>query len=72
MTGIVTAGVAAGLLATATPANAVVGYAVTDASYAFTANLHIGDGGQTRACSGALIDAQWVLTAAACFAADPA
>ncbi|MFF8880842.1 FG-GAP-like repeat-containing protein [Streptomyces flaveolus] len=71
MTGIVAAGVAAGLLGTAIPANAVAGAAVTDASYAFTANLHIGEGDQTRACSGALIDAQWVLTAAACFAADP-
>ncbi|MFD8200503.1 trypsin-like serine protease, partial [Streptomyces sp. NPDC059701] len=71
MTGIVTLGAVAGLLATAIPANAVVGAAVTDASYAFTANLRIGEGDQTRACTGALIDAQWVLTAAACFAADP-
>ncbi|WP_399224723.1 FG-GAP-like repeat-containing protein [Streptomyces sp. TRM49041] len=69
--GIVTAGVATGLLGTAIPANAVVGAAVTDASYGFTANLHIGEGDQTRACSGALVDAEWILTAAACFAADP-
>ncbi|UUS31728.1 MULTISPECIES: FG-GAP-like repeat-containing protein [Streptomyces] len=70
-TGILTAGVATGLLGTAIPANAVVGAAVTDASYAFTANLQIGEGEQMRACSGALIDASWVLTAAACFAPDP-
>ncbi|MFJ8697397.1 FG-GAP-like repeat-containing protein [Streptomyces roseolilacinus] len=71
MTGVFTAGVATGLLGTAIPANAVVGAAVTDASYAFTANLRIGEGERTRACSGALIDSSWVLTASACFASDP-
>ncbi|MEU3446279.1 FG-GAP-like repeat-containing protein [Streptomyces thermolilacinus] len=65
------AAVMTGLLATAVPAHAATGPEVTDASYAFTANLAIGDGDRTRACSAALIDPQWLLTAAACFAPDP-
>jgi hypothetical protein len=38
--------------------------------YAFTARLDIGDG--ARACSATLVEKQWLLTAASCFADDPA
>ncbi|MBP0450581.1 trypsin-like serine protease [Kitasatospora sp. RG8] len=41
--------------------------AVTDALY--TARIDVGDG--KRACSGALVDRYWVMTAASCFADDP-
>ncbi|MFE9608021.1 trypsin-like serine protease [Streptomyces sp. NPDC006012] len=58
---------AAGML-TAPAAGAVTGAAGN--SYAFTARLDIGDG--QRACSGTLVYADWLLTAASCFAADPA
>ncbi|WP_175410154.1 FG-GAP-like repeat-containing protein [Streptomyces sp. TRM64462] len=50
------------------PAQAVTGGAAAAGVYAFTARIEIGDGEDTkRACSGALVDAQWVLTAASCF-----
>ncbi len=52
----------------ATPANAVVGTSAKDGSYPFTVKLDIG--GQ-RSCSGSLVEQQWVLTAASCFADNP-
>lgn len=55
-------------LVTGTPSNAVVGDAVKDGSYAFTAKLDIG--GQ-RSCSAALVEPQWLITAASCFADNP-
>ncbi|WP_405986615.1 trypsin-like serine protease [Streptomyces sp. NBC_00872] len=64
--------VAAPLALTGAPANAVTGTAVTDTTYAFTARLEIGEGETGRACSGALIDTEWLLTAASCFADNPA
>ncbi|MFJ4471911.1 trypsin-like serine protease [Streptomyces sp. NPDC089424] len=54
----------------AAPAQAVSGAAAADNAHAFTARLDIGDG--QRACSGALVYSQWVLTAASCFAENPA
>ncbi|MEV7130966.1 FG-GAP-like repeat-containing protein [Streptomyces sp. NPDC093260] len=54
---------------TVTNARAVTGDAA-DSSFAFTARLDIG-GGQ-RACSAALVDAQWLVASARCFADDPA
>ncbi|GCD33415.1 hydrolase [Streptomyces chrestomyceticus JCM 4735] len=69
LTTVTAAVVAAGALTTA-PAQAVAGDPVADQTYAFTAKLDIGDG--ARSCSGALVDAHWILTAASCFADDPA
>nr|BFD94185.1 hypothetical protein KitaXyl93_55450 [Kitasatospora sp. Xyl93] len=71
-TGALAAVLAAGALTTLTtpPAGAVSGAAAADGSYAFTARLVIGD--NLRACTGALVDRSWVLTAASCFSDDPA
>ncbi|MFI2241228.1 trypsin-like serine protease [Streptomyces chrestomyceticus] len=66
--GIAAASITAAVL-TAAPANAVVGTATKDGSYSFTAKLDIGG---TRSCSAALVDEQWLLTAASCFADNPA
>ncbi|WP_406098930.1 trypsin-like serine protease [Streptomyces canus] len=54
------------------PAAAVTGpeVAAADTTYAYTAQITVGD--HDRGCSGVLVDAEWLLTAASCFAADPA
>ncbi|MET7799605.1 S1 family peptidase [Streptomyces decoyicus] len=52
-------------------AHAISGEAAKDGAYAFTAKLDIERDGGKRSCSGALVDKQWVLSAARCFAADP-
>jgi hypothetical protein len=51
-------------------ASAVIGSADNDTAHTFTTRLDIGDG--QRACTGALVDMDWVLTAASCFVDDPA
>ncbi|MFE7121313.1 trypsin-like serine protease [Streptomyces sp. NPDC057654] len=48
-----------------------VTHAVTGDSYASTAKLTVGDGVQARSCSGVLVDSQWVMSAASCFADTP-
>lgn len=70
LTGATAALIAAGTLVP-THAQAAAGTPAPAGSYAFTAHLEIGDGDNRRACSGALIDAYRVVTAASCFAADP-
>ncbi|MET8078997.1 trypsin-like serine protease [Streptomyces sp. NPDC005303] len=52
------------------PAHAVAGDPVGTGSYAFTANVALGADDTARACSGALVASDWILTAASCFAAD--
>ncbi|MFF1909637.1 trypsin-like serine protease [Kitasatospora sp. NPDC058218] len=61
-----------GALATfsAAPAGAVASDPAADGAYAYTAKLTIGD--NVRACTGALVDRNWIITAASCFADDPA
>ncbi|WP_078653549.1 trypsin-like serine protease [Streptomyces novaecaesareae] len=70
--GVLAAAVAAGTLTTfsGAPAGAVTGDAAADGTYTATARLVIGD--NLRACTGALVDRYWVVTAASCFADDPA
>ncbi len=53
-----------------TSAQALTGPADHNEAHGFTARLAIGDG--QRACSAALVDEQWLLTAASCFAENPA
>ncbi|MFD7263734.1 trypsin-like serine protease [Streptomyces sp. NPDC059874] len=64
--------VAVPLVLTAAPAQALSGTPVTDASYAFTAQIRVGVGDAMRSCTGALVDPSWIVTAASCFAANPA
>ncbi|MFD4538047.1 trypsin-like serine protease [Kitasatospora sp. NPDC058397] len=67
---LLTTAVTAGALATLpVPASAVPGDLAANGSYAYTARLAIGD--NVRACTGALVDRYWVITAASCFADDP-
>ncbi|MFE0812959.1 S1 family peptidase [Streptomyces sp. NPDC058794] len=65
---------AAGSLALSTaPAVAVTGgtpVADSDTTHAYTAKITIG--AHDRGCSAVLVDAEWLLTAASCFAEDPA
>ncbi|MEU2496495.1 trypsin-like serine protease [Streptomyces sp. NPDC007883] len=70
-TALATALTAVPLALSAAPASAVTGGTVpTGSAFAFTARLDIGD--TTRGCSAVLVDAEWLLTAASCFADDPA
>ncbi|MEU2468852.1 trypsin-like serine protease [Streptomyces sp. NPDC012486] len=45
----------------------MTGDAVPDSTYAFTAKIEVGD--KNSSCTGALVDAQYILTASSCFAA---
>ncbi|MFJ8980024.1 trypsin-like serine protease [Streptomyces sp. NPDC102282] len=54
------------------PAQALIGDTVAANTYTFTAKIQIGDGDTARACTGTLVNNQWLLTAASCFADDPA
>ncbi|MFE9558773.1 trypsin-like serine protease [Streptomyces sp. NPDC006703] len=65
--GLLAVAAAATGLATAAPATALAGTDVPDGTYAFTAKINVAD---KQACSGALVDPQWVITAASCFAVD--
>ncbi|MEU1780742.1 FG-GAP-like repeat-containing protein [Streptomyces abikoensis] len=66
--GLVATGAAAAAVLTMTPAQAVEGATAKD-SFQFTAKLDIGG---ERSCSAALVDEQWLITAASCFADNPA
>ncbi|MFF1907988.1 RICIN domain-containing protein [Kitasatospora sp. NPDC058218] len=70
MTGLLASAAVVGGLLTGGTANAVVGDTVPNGNHAFTTKLDIGEG--KRACTGALVDPYWVLTASSCFADDPA
>ncbi|MFJ6777075.1 trypsin-like serine protease, partial [Kitasatospora sp. NPDC091257] len=64
------AAAAAGTLTTFAPAGAVSGDVAADNTSATTARIVIGD--HLRGCTGVLIDQYWLLSAASCFADDPA
>jgi hypothetical protein len=52
------------------PASAVVGDTVADGQRGYVVRVEIGD--TDRACSGALIEKSWIVTAASCFVDNPA
>lgn len=64
--------IAGPVVLTAAPATAVTGpaSAASDTTHAYTARLILGD--HDRGCSGVLVDREWLLTAASCFADNPA
>ncbi|MFD0412005.1 trypsin-like serine protease [Kitasatospora sp. NPDC127116] len=64
------AAAAAGTLTTFAPAGAVSGDTAADSASATAARIVVGD--HLRGCTGALIDQYWLLSAASCFADDPA
>ena len=67
---LLTATVSAAGTLTGTTAQALDGDTAATGASSFTAKIDVGDG--VRACSGTLINNQWMLTAASCFVDDPA
>ncbi|MFG5723015.1 trypsin-like serine protease [Streptomyces murinus] len=67
LTGLLATSLATGAF-TALPAQAVTGSEAGKTTAAFTARIDIGSGDRT--CSGVLVESQWLLTSATCFAAD--
>ncbi|RDL07871.1 trypsin [Streptomyces sp. HB202] len=65
-TGLLATSLAVGVL-TATPAQALSGTVVANGTHTFTAKVEIGEGDTKRACTGALIDPRWVVSASSCF-----
>ncbi|MEU2143811.1 trypsin-like serine protease, partial [Streptomyces globisporus] len=65
-TGLLATSLAVGVL-TATPAQALSGTVVANGTHTFTAKIEIGEGDTKRACTGALIDPRWVVSASSCF-----
>ncbi|MEV5283131.1 FG-GAP-like repeat-containing protein [Streptomyces sp. NPDC052811] len=63
-TGLLTLTTVAGLFFS-TPAGALSGADAKDSDLGYTVKVNFGD---KQACSGALVEAQWVMTAASCFA----
>ncbi|MGW0818698.1 trypsin-like serine protease [Streptomyces viridiviolaceus] len=72
LTALAAALTAGPIVMTALPAAAVTGpaSASSDTTHAYTAQVVVGD--HDRGCSGVLVDMEWLLTAASCFADDPA
>ncbi|WP_432133251.1 trypsin-like serine protease [Streptomyces sp. bgisy154] len=68
---VATALIAGPVALCAAPASAVTGAPVTDGTFAATAQIIVGDDYQ-HGCSGVLVDTEWLLTSASCFADDPA
>ncbi|MFI6056365.1 FG-GAP-like repeat-containing protein [Streptomyces violascens] len=64
LTGLFALTTAASLISAA-PAGALSGADAKDSDLGYTVKLNFGD---KQACSGALVEAQWVMTAASCFA----
>ncbi|MFD8148178.1 trypsin-like serine protease [Streptomyces sp. NPDC059708] len=62
--------VAAGLISAA-PATALTGTDAPATQLKSVVKLNIGDEANSRACTAALLDADWIITAASCFAATP-
>ncbi|MFF4278983.1 FG-GAP-like repeat-containing protein [Streptomyces kronopolitis] len=62
---LLAAATAATSLVTAAPAGALVGSDAPADTYSFTAKINVAE---QQACSGVLVDPQWVLAAASCFA----
>ncbi|MFF5891570.1 trypsin-like serine protease [Streptomyces globisporus] len=65
-TGLLATSLAVGVL-TATPAQALSGTVVANGTHTFAAKVEIGEGDTKRACTGALIDPRWVVSASSCF-----